>query len=129
MEFIIRAHRFGTNEIPNVFNHTIADELYPIRILAADCSFLQYLGFNHVPSRCFFLLSSHSRLCIFHHYVVAQRALESSFQQFNGEYFTRTSPYAGAGISSTPGFSSTVILLLSDVIILLIQSSCNLDRG
>ena len=38
---------------PNVLNHTIADELYPVRVLAADCSFLQYLGFNHVPSRMF----------------------------------------------------------------------------
>lgn len=44
------AHRFGKILFPNVLNHTIADELYPIRVLAADCPFLRYLGFNHVPS-------------------------------------------------------------------------------
>nr|DAW20588.1 MAG TPA: hypothetical protein [Caudoviricetes sp.] len=35
----------------------------------------QCLGFNLAPSTLFFLLSSPSRLCLFHHYVVVNVAL------------------------------------------------------
>ena len=41
-----------------------------IQGLAADCPLLQHLGFNHMPFNIFFLLSQHSRLDLFHSYVV-----------------------------------------------------------
>ena len=56
----------------------IVVEPYPLRILAADCLFCCCLGFDHATSIRFFLLSSPSRLCIFHHYVVALIALRGS---------------------------------------------------
>ena len=45
-------------------------EQYPIRIYAAEDPLYKHLGFNHMPSNQFFLLSQRSRLAIFHAYVV-----------------------------------------------------------
>ena len=54
----------------------IVVEQYPIRIYVAKDPLLQQcLGFNLAPSTLFFLLSSPSRLCLFHHYVVVSVAL------------------------------------------------------
>ncbi len=49
-----------------------------VRGLAADYPLLQCLGFNLAPSILFFLLSSPSRLRIFHRYVVVSIALGTS---------------------------------------------------
>lgn len=43
-----------------------------IRSFAADCPLRRCLGFNHAPYTRFFLLSSPSRLSLFHDYVVAR---------------------------------------------------------
>lgn len=64
----------------------IVVEPYPLRILAADCLFCCCLGFNHAISIGFFLLSSPSRLYIFHYYVVAPIALRFSSNSIG--YFT-----------------------------------------
>lgn len=56
------------------FPHSIAQrvrdsslvvEVSSVRGLPADYQLLKHLGFNHMPSHSFFLLSSHSRLKLF----------------------------------------------------------------
>lgn len=46
-----------------------------LQSLAANCPFLQYLGFNHVPSKIFFPFSQHSRSGVSHPSVVVILAL------------------------------------------------------
>ena len=58
----------------------IVVEQYPIRAYAAEDPLLKHLGFNLMPSMLFFLLSSPSRLRLFHRYVVVSMALRD-YQQ------------------------------------------------
>ena len=44
---------------------TLVVEVSSIRDLPADCQLFKHLGFNHMPSHSFFLLSSPSRLKLF----------------------------------------------------------------
>lgn len=59
-------------------NHRIVVEPYPIRVLVADCPLLKYLGLRHISFSQFFLISPHSRLTIFHVYVVVCETLGGS---------------------------------------------------
>nr|DAS61886.1 MAG TPA: hypothetical protein [Caudoviricetes sp.] len=52
-----------------ILRHLVV-ERSPVQGFAADHRLYWWLGFNHAPSQLFFLLSSPSRLSLFHLYVV-----------------------------------------------------------
>ena len=58
-----------------LLHHRMIVEPSAIRGLAADCPFLIHLGFNHMQSVYFFLLSQPSQLGIFHPCAVVYTAL------------------------------------------------------
>lgn len=68
----------------------IVVERSPVQGFAADCCLFMHLGFDLMNYTLFFLLSPHSRLGLFHPYVVAGVSQRPS----NSIRYTHTSPYA-----------------------------------